>query len=190
MLKTVLGATDSMVLCTTFVDGGYIRGQLGKAGIALELDPRAIGEWLRRQAIIIGNRQVIVDRTCYYDAVDDQDEVMQTYLNRIEALPEVRVGNLGWLRRSRRRGLEQKAVDIQLAVDAMECAFLRRDGAIAVVAGDGDFEPLLDAIRRIGPYGIVVAFRDSLSQRLVKTADRVMYLSLPLPEDVQWFLNE
>jgi hypothetical protein len=79
-----------MVLCTMFVDGGYLRGQFGGSGHAPELDPRAIGEWLRRQNIIIGNRQVIVDRTFYHDAVDDAAqeggaEAMLKYLQRVEA---------------------------------------------------------------------------------------------------------
>jgi hypothetical protein len=104
----MIGSTANNILCAVFVDGGYVIEALKQAGITDEVDPRGFGAWVERSDIWIANRQVLVDRTFYYysadpDSVAPADIASRDYLRRIEALPLVRVGNLGWLRRTRGR---------------------------------------------------------------------------------------
>ena len=91
----------------------------------------------------------------------------------------------GQVRQGKRRP-EQKGVDVQLAVDALQAANRGVVGAIALVSGDADFIPLVKAVRDVGPHVIVIAFKESLSPDLRTAADRVVVLDSP-PED--WALS-
>ena len=55
---------------------------------------------------------------------------------------------------------DNQHVQAGLTEESMEWAFTTHDGAIAIVAGDGDFTPLVDSTRRTGQYAIVLAFSD------------------------------
>jgi hypothetical protein len=170
----LLGGGPYALPCACFVDGGYVRAHLQRAGLPVEFDPRALAKFVGpSQQVAVGGREFVVDRVFYYDAIDeaaDEGEAlrMNTYLQRVENLPEVKVGTLGFLRQSGRRDRprEQKGVDVQLAVDALEMAFAHRTAAVALVAGDADFAPLMEAVRRTGTYAFVLAWRTSLSNAL------------------------
>jgi uncharacterized protein (TIGR00288 family) len=92
----------------------------------------------------------------------------------VRRLPDTHVGE-GYARR-RRGVLQQKGVDVRLAVDALEAAVAQRVRIIGPVAGDADFVPLVEAIRRAGPHMVVLAFRESLAAELRGAADRVVFL--------------
>jgi hypothetical protein len=59
------------VLCSVFVDGGYVREEMKRQQLPYEFDPREPGRWLSAQKIVIGARIVVPDRTHYYDGIDD-----------------------------------------------------------------------------------------------------------------------
>jgi len=63
-------------------------------------------------------------------------------------------------------------VDIQLAVEALKVAGSGNADVIALVSGDEDFIPLVEAIRDEGPIVYVLAFNDSVSADLLNAADR------------------
>lgn len=181
---------EGPILCTVFVDAGYLHAAMKKAGLSRDFNPRVIAGRALNGATI-GPRYVMLDRIFYYDAIDEQapqeeaDKVNE-YLRKIELLPEVKVANLGYLRRAAaRKPRTQKGVDVQLAVDALEWAFSRRDSAIGLIAGDADFAPLLDAVRRTGAYSVLMAFPQAAFE-LVAAADT--FIELPQPA-YEWVLQ-
>jgi len=177
-----------MEILYAYVDGGYVRNHLRQSGMPDEFDPWKIVQWQDRY--LPGSTYGTVDRVFYYDALDrnastDDATRQEAYLRRVSRLPFTRV-ETGYIRQTRKLVREQKAVDVQLAVDALEAALYNRARAIILVAGDGDFAPLLDAIRRAGPFVTVVAFAKSLSAELRDAADMVYELPDDFPRE--WLL--
>jgi uncharacterized LabA/DUF88 family protein len=123
-------------------------------------------------------------RVYYYDAVDrgkigeetsDHQEArikerdsFHAYLN---SLPRwhVREGFVSRGRRVSRR--TQKAVDVQLAVDALEHAVAHNMTRAGFILGDLDFEPLLFSLNRFGIETTVWYERKSASPELLEAAD-------------------
>jgi uncharacterized protein (TIGR00288 family) len=119
---------------------------------------------------------LLVRRCFFYDTIDPglsehEKQNEQLYLEAVEQLPDTQV-IIGFLSIYGR----QKGVDVQLAVDSLEAAWSGKVGAIAIASGDGDFAPLVYAIRRAGPLVLVLAFADALSPELRNAADRVVLL--------------
>jgi uncharacterized LabA/DUF88 family protein len=113
-------------------------------------------------------------RVRVYDAVPasgPQNDVAQ-WLTKNDKLHEVSVhyGKIAGGGKKR-----QKEVDVQLAVDAMRITSGGLCDCLILVAGDGDFAPILRAVREIGPLAAVAAFRDSYSEDLLDAADRFGY---------------
>lgn len=137
------------------------------------------------------------ERVFYYDAVDRQrvgdesdkqrdDRIAEkdAFLAYLNALPQwhVREGFVSRGRRASRRS--QKAVDVQLAVDAMEHAASRIiDGAVFVL-GDLDFEPLLFSLNRLGVRTTVLYERGTATEELLEAADRRDVLDLKRMFDI------
>lgn len=66
-----------------------------------------------------------------------------------------------------------KAVDIALAVDFLANAFLDNYDAAVLVAGDGDYVPMVNEVKRIGKVVYVAFFRDyGLNPALRLAADQ------------------
>jgi uncharacterized LabA/DUF88 family protein len=119
----------------------------------------------------------------FYDAVDEnaspqEKQDLQTYLQNVEELPYVAVVT-GFVRPGKRKRREQKGVDVQIAVDALEAAWAGRADAIILVAGDADFCPLAEAVRRAGAFMLVFGYPHSMSSELRHSADVVGYLPDP-----------
>lgn len=77
----------------------------------------------------------------------------------------------------------KNTADIQLAVDAMEM-ILSRDApdAVALVAGDRDFVPLVQKLRRYGKSVIGVGVRGSVSPELERACDTFIMLDDLIPD--------
>ncbi len=163
-----------MLPATVFLDGGYIRQERKNAGLSEQFDPRKPAMFVQNQRVAA--KQVCVGRVYYYDAPDpDLDEAGQdaqrAYFDKIMRLPDTHVV-LGELRKGSKKR-EQKGVDVRLAIDAMRAANSQASGVVALVTGDGDFAPLARAIRETGPTVVVLAFKNSASDGLLREADRV-----------------
>lgn len=163
--------------CYVFVDGQYVREELRQEGHPDEFDPRKPASFV--QNIDVAGAKLVASRIFYYDAVDEgasaeQVERQRSYLARVQQLQDTHVVE-GQVRQGKRKP-EQKGVDVQLAVDALQAANRGVVGAIALVSGDADFVPLARAIRDVGPHVIVIAFRESLSKELRAAADRTVIL--------------
>ena len=76
-----------------------------------------------------------------------------------------------------RFGLQQKnAADIRMAVDAMEALITHPDiGVYVLVAGDGDYSPLVQRLREFGKRVVGVGTEASASRRLVSVCSEYRY---------------
>ena len=76
-----------------------------------------------------------------------------------------------------RFGAQQKnAADILMAVDAMEVLITHPDvGTFLLVAGDGDYSPLVQRLREFGKWVVGVGTRASASTRLVAVCSEYKY---------------
>jgi uncharacterized LabA/DUF88 family protein len=169
-----------------YVDGAYVRRHLRDVGVSDEFDPSKAAGFIRNYSLL--GRSFGLVRTYYYDAIDDEaddteSQRLDSYLGRLQALNDTHVvtGSVRRGRGSKRR--EQKGVDVRLAVDALEAALSGSVDGVALVSGDADFVPLVDAIRRAGPHVVVLAFEQGLSRDLRHAADRVHIL---MPEPTDW----
>lgn len=119
----------------------------------------------------------------FYDAIDEnapeqKKKDFQAYLAKVEQISYVAVVT-GFVRPGKKKRREQKGVDVQIAVDALEAASSGRADAIVLIAGDADFCPLAEAVRRAGPFMLVFGYRLSMSSELRYSADVVGYLPDP-----------
>jgi uncharacterized LabA/DUF88 family protein len=157
-----------------YVDAQYIRKELQAAGLNDEFNPSPL--WQHVQATSADNQPIRAQRMFFYDAVDEtasptDQQKLQEYLSKVEALTYVSVAT-GHVRPGK-RNRQQKGVDVQIAVDALEAASSGRAEAIILVAGDADFAPLAEAVRRTGAFILVFGFKNSLSVELRRSADVV-----------------
>lgn len=166
-----------------FFDGGYIRDGLNKIGVPWsEVDLSQVAnvalKWVGRSWRELPMK---VSRVFIYDAVpDDADpsgnEVEKWLKRNGEQMDaHVRRGHLAGDRRGGQR-IRQKAVDVQLAVDALSLASNNVFDMALLVTGDADFAPVAQAICDKGPLVAVCCFENSLSDALREVADRVGYL--------------
>src|SRR5688572_8376514 len=125
---------QSLEPCWIYVDGAYIRARLVAEGISDEFDPY-------EPAKLVGDASVshslpwlfLPTRVFYYDALDEspqnpaqvaEAQRLRSYFDRLRERPYTHVVT-GYLRRGK-AGREQKGVDVQLAVDALEAAVSQR----------------------------------------------------------------
>ncbi len=125
----------------------------------------------------------------YYDAVPVmvEDEAEDKYssrvapklaeLSHIESQPgyHVKTGDMRW---RRKRGNEQKMVDVQLAVDAMHAASRGLFSKCALVTGDLDFRPLIAALVDMGVDVTLFYPPGHTSKDLLAAADNVIPIDL------------
>lgn len=168
-----------------FVDGGYIR-EVGRTfGVPLP-DPRHLSRALVESPVIqnwsynpVHTTNAFLGRTTYYDALPDTPTVdtpeLEDYWRRIELLEDMHLG-FGALRGLKRRA-RQKGVDVLLAVDMLTGAFASIFDIAVLVAGDADFIPAVEEVKRRGVMVLVVADPKSLADDLRRAADRFFALA-------------
>lgn len=163
-----------------YIDAGYIRSSLKNAGQSEYFNPSHL--WPHLNAVSANRQSIQPIRMFFYDAIDDnavepEKSNFQTYLEKVEQIPYVAV-TTGFVRPGKKKPREQKGVDVQIAVDALEAAWSGRADAIILVAGDADFCPLAEAVRRTGAFMIVIGY-PAMSSELRYSADVVGYLPDP-----------
>ena len=87
---------------------------------------------------------------------------------------------------SKSKGAKSKQVDIQLCVDMLSHAHRGNFDIAVLVAGDGDYVPLVDAVQREGCRVAVWSMEDGLSPALAKQADWLFDLTKILYSDEDW----
>lgn len=163
-----------------FVDGAYLDGVLKSfstnffEGQPLEFDPAKLSSGFTK--------------TFYYNCLPAQlnDESQEAFEHRLE-VQRRRFQSLqlarGWhvqegiVKRKRKR-LTQKEVDVSIAVDMLTHAHRRNMHRAALLTGDQDFRPLLEALVRDGMFVTVISERTSVSDELVWAADEFREMDL------------
>jgi uncharacterized LabA/DUF88 family protein len=167
-----------------FIDGNYLHSNFSKQmqafyGVIPAINYEQLGADLQ------------APRLFYYDAIDyakadnetdaahEQRVVEREALHdHINSLPGFHVRD-GHVRRSpRRRNREQKGVDVQLAVDAMEHAARGNMDTAVLFAGDLDFEPLVHSLVRLGVRTRLCYVLQHTSKALMRAADEIRKVTL------------
>lgn len=168
-----------------FVDGGAFRGRIQNlcnkyfGGVSVRIDFAKV----RRN----------YTKVFYYDAlpVREDGETEQAYEAKLKPLRDIleSAANVdgvhvyeGDARRRRRRGLEQKKVDVMLTVDMLTHAFRRNMHKATLLSGDNDFKPLLDALVQDGMFVSLLYPPDETSKELMQAADARWPLSMSMIE--------
>ena len=118
----------------------------------------------------------------YYDAIPvrEEGEEEAAYEHRISPIRAIFDAAAsadgihvyeGDARRRRRRGLQQKKVDVMLTVDMLSHTFRRNMLSATLLTGDGDFKPLLDALVEMGMFVTLWYPADETSSELIQAAD-------------------
>jgi uncharacterized LabA/DUF88 family protein len=179
---------ESMFTAYCFIDGGYLRAVARQYGKPL-VDPRLLADRVAYSGIVqtwrrpgvnagftkgnSGLRETGLARVVYYDARPDEKDYdsspIAEYWKAVEVLPETEIG-FGALRGRPRR---QKKVDGLIAVDMMVGAFTNLFEVAILIAGDSDFVPVVDEVRRRGVMVVIAAVSGSLADELKRAADRI-----------------
>ncbi|WP_353041685.1 NYN domain-containing protein [Mesorhizobium sp. M1217] len=127
------------------------------------------------------------DRVFYYDAIPAQksgqsDAEHALEVERVEALFQ-KINSCGGVhvktgvaRHRRKRGMEQKGVDILLALDAYRHAVGGLD-TVVLFTGDGDFYPVLEALQNTHARTILFCSRLYAPSYLTEMADFVEHVN-------------
>ncbi len=175
-------------LCHVFIDGAYLRVEAENRWQTTNVHPLNLANQMVGHPAVqgwasdhtTGRWNALMGRVTYYDALPDDDEESerQEYWDAIELLPDVHLGfgGLTGLKRKRR----QKGVDTLIAVDMLVGAFSELFDIAVLVAGDADFTPVVEEVRRRGVMVVIAGVDGSVSDDLRRVADR--YIEI----DSQW----
>jgi uncharacterized LabA/DUF88 family protein len=129
------------------------------------------------------------DKVFYYDAIPVQlpDEEISVYLNRI-APKQIELAQIerqsgyhiktGDAHKRRNRGNEQKMVDVQLAVDALQAASRGLFSRCTLLTGDLDFRPLVSALVDMGVDVTLNYPPGHTNKELIASADTAVPLGI------------
>ena len=119
-------------------------------------------------------------RTYYYDAIVDESEKKKRreqslFFDMMRHVPfcTVRLGRLI----KTGEGYRQKGVDIMMAIDMLSKAYANHYEIAILLAGDGDFVDLVEAVKDVGKriYGAYVA--EHVSKDLLESFDLAVTLT-------------
>ena len=168
-----------------FIDGGYLR-QRGKEHNCPFPNPAQLSQKIVASSTVQswsshpGNMvNAFLGRTTFYDALPDgeADPKLDAYWKAIELQDDMHVG-FGALRGLRKKP-RQKGVDVQVAVDMLVGAFERAFDIAVLLAGDADFVPVVEEVKRHSVMVVVAAEQASLAEDLRRVADRYIDISMP-----------
>lgn len=165
-----------------FVDGAYLRRLAEKFLVPL-VNPRVLVSNIVSSTDVQSwgslphaRGEVTLTRVIYYDARPDEDDEadkeLRDYWSAVEILPDTELG-FGSLRGgTKRKPPRQKGVDTLLAVDMLVGAFTSIYSVAILVAGDADFVPVVNEVRRRGVMVVVASNGQEVAHDLRRAADR------------------
>ena len=131
----------------------------------------------------------VVLRATYYTYAVGSDEIQLEIAGQIQALTFVQynppghnlapgLGNTLYPKvfKKLKNARNPKGVDIQLSVDALSNAYQDNLDVVYLVAGDGDYAPLVAECQRLGKSVFVAAVSSGLNNNLKVLADRFIDL--------------
>lgn len=170
------GAPRALPTSYLFVDGGNFWKLLEGFSQTYHDGSRLAVNW---NSVRSAHRKVY-----FYDAVPVQSEAEDdnTYgariahklaeLSEIERSPGFHVRSGDVRNGGKRRGNEQKMVDVQLAVDALQMGSRGLFETATFLTGDLDFKPLLDALVNLGADVHLLYPPGLTNEKLIAAADR------------------
>ncbi len=156
-----------MVRLAIFIDGGYIDGLCRRhfSELSPRVDMQVLSEKVRQAVAHASPEPVDIVRSYYYTcppyqhdppAADDRNRTAgyRRFVDALTQLPrfQVREGHLrlDGFGEDGRPLFTQKQVDLLLGLDAAEIAGSQIVTHIALIAGDGDFVPVMEVLKREG----------------------------------------
>jgi uncharacterized LabA/DUF88 family protein len=177
------GEKEMPFLAHGFVDGKYLRKVAEAAKLPL-VNPRSLVEHIVLSPQIQSwcadprtARNVALARVIYYDARPDDDseinQELKEYWDTVELLYDTELGFGSTRGGTKKSPPRQKGVDTLIAVDMLVGAFTNLFSVAVLVAGDADFVPVVNEVKRRGILVVVAAAMDgSLSDGLKRAAGR------------------
>lgn len=162
-----------------FIDGGFLESMVLKSADFFGID-------LSSSQFYYGDICKDFRRTFYYDALPSQkdgetDEAFKAKLNaklklfqRINRTPRMHTREGITRNRSTRRMLEQKGVDILLAIDVFKHASLNNLSQAHIMTTDLDFFPLFEALRDTPVSVHLHCYVPETTEELMSLADVVI----------------
>jgi len=160
-----------------FIDAAQLRAKLDESnidwsGVNLSRLGKVVTGWLNRDRWL--DQDTRPSRVFIYDAVGETGNPdVEQWLAKNDRLTGVHARRGALAGEGRRASKSQKAVDVRLTVDALTWANHGAFDVAVLVTGDGDFSPLVEALRDRGIFVAVAAFNDRLSPLLATEADCV-----------------
>jgi len=184
-LSYVSRPTPSYRQVMIFIDGGYLREYLkrkfGNDTFSLDGFQGFVNYLI--QCVKHGRIEGELIRAYYYDAMVDETEkdkrqAQKIFFSTLSHVPfcTVRLGRLV----KTKEGYRQKGVDILMAIDMLTKAYENHYEIAILVAGDGDFADLIEAVKDTGKrvYGAYIP--NNISEKLRECFD----VPITLPENV------
>lgn len=177
------GPSPSYRQVMVFVDGGYLREYIKKKWGSQELATGPLQSLTRKliEYVQFGNIYGELIRTYYYDAIVDEKEKdererQNEFFDTLRTLPSctVRLGRLKTVRKEPRR---QKGVDILMAIDMLTKAYENHYDIAILVAGDGDFVDLVEAVKDAGKRVYGAYIKDHVDDKLLGSLDNHIIIS-------------
>jgi len=168
-----------------FIDGGYLREYLKRkfGNDTFSLNGFQDLVYYLIQCVKYGRIEGELIRTYYYDAIVDETEkdkrqAQKNFFSTLSRAPfcTVRLGRLI----KTKGGYRQKGVDILMAIDMLTKAYENHYEIAILVAGDGDFVDLVEAVKDTGKrvYGAYIP--NNISDKLMECFD----VAITLPENI------
>lgn len=159
-----------------FIDGGYLRESLRMKFQDDRMSVEGVQNliWYLMNLVGYGNVKGELIRTYYYDAIVDENEKekreeQKLFFDMIRSAPfcTVRLGRLV----KTVEGYRQKGVDILMAIDMITKAYENQYDIAILLAGDGDFVDLVEAVKDAGKriYGAYLV--EHVSKDLLEKLD-------------------
>jgi uncharacterized LabA/DUF88 family protein len=177
------GPSPSYRQVMVFVDGGYLREYIKKKWGNQELATGPFQTLLRKliEKVQSGNIYGELIRTYYYDAIVDEKEKdererQNKFFDTLRTLPFCTV-RLGRLKTARKKPRRQKGVDILMAIDMLTKAYENHYDIAILVAGDGDFVDLVEAVKDAGKRVLGAYIKDHVDDKLLVSLDNHIIIS-------------
>lgn len=160
-----------------FIDGAFLR-EFARAEDVPLINPWRLFERVGQG--IPGCHQGA--RFFYYDAIDEKAGAtpIESYWDALalEKFTHLGFGKVKW---ARKRGRYQKQVDTLLSLDMIVGAFNKSYTSAVLIAGDSDFVPVIEEVRRLGIATYLLSAnsdRTTVSEELIASADEYRHFAL------------
>lgn len=166
-----------------FVDGGSLRETIALfesdlyGGVKVDVDYRRVGHGYRKifyydclPALASTEGKSAAEKQVLEDAHQKRHDEQERLFAHLQTLDGWHVVE-GYSKPRRRRQMEQKEVDVLIAVDMLSHTHRKNMDAIGFITGDQDFRPLVEAVVREGMFITLLFEPRHTGLQLINAAD-------------------